>query len=122
MVQKRFPLFLALLVSLCITGTARADSFGPIDLGPASSYTVLGISSLILSQGNVTGNVGIGGGNQALLKSNLNGQLFVAAGATPVFHDDYIINGNPASPTPTATNPEIHYNLNLSSAINAAEA
>ncbi len=121
MFRKVFPLPLALVVCLGIAGTVNANPYGPVSLGSAASLTVLGIASVTLNQGSVNGDVGIGGGTGTLEKSFLNGQLYIAPGASPDFHtQDYMINFQVNYDV--NTNPDIHLNYNLTSAINDAIA
>jgi hypothetical protein len=69
-------------------------------LGPAGNYTVLGLeaANLIISEGatKVTGNVGLAkNGTGALLKSTIDGQLFLDPTAHPDIHSDLKITGVP---------------------------
>ncbi len=91
MFQKMFLVSMAALATLTIVSVAQAD---PLTLGSASNYSVLGSQSVILNQGNVNGNVGIGGGNGTLEKSTVQGNLVLAPGANPDVHSkDFFVTG-----------------------------
>ncbi len=108
MFRKLFLLSATVMLLMTLNTAAHADAFM---LGQAADYTVLGSQSVILNQGNVNGNVGIGGGNGSLLKSTVNGNVLIAPGASPDIHDqDFIVNG------------QILRDQNLTGAINDAQA
>jgi hypothetical protein len=89
--KKTFLMSMAALATFTTASVAKAD---PLTLGSASNYSVLGSNSVILNQGNVNGNVGIGGGNGTLEKSTVQGNLVLSPGANPDVHaKDFFVTG-----------------------------
>jgi len=102
------------LAAFFLFSTADRIKADPLSLGPASGFTVLGISSVTINNSNhaaVRGNVGVGGGNGALQKANVDGNVVIGYGANPsISGKDFNVSGS------------ITRGADLSSAINAAYA
>ncbi len=98
-------------ILLSLAACLPQASASPIDLGRAGNYAVLGVNSVTISSGGVTGNVGVAAGNGALLKSTVNGDLFIGAQANPdIHHQDFFVTG------------QTSMNQNLSGAVSDARA
>jgi len=111
MTKKLLLICSAAVLLLSLTAGVNAD---PLTLGPASGFTVLGISSVTINNTNqfaVRGNVGVGGGNGALQKGTVDGNVVIGSGANPsISGKDFVVSGS------------ITRGADLSSAINAAFA
>ncbi len=109
MIRTGLLTMLAVVVVLSIHSAVHAD---PLTLGPASGFTVLGISSVTINNSDrfaVRGNVGVGGGNGSLQKATVDGNVVIASGASPsISGSDFLVSGS------------ITKGANLSAAINGA--